>query len=744
MPDTSVEVFRVDLGGNFKSEAAAAAAAGDKLADSLAGISGAASKPIPPPALIVAKPAIVDAGKRLIVLHKDVERSARAAARASERMVAALGRTSDGTIVPPALVNVGQRLSMLHKDEAAAAAKAGAAAKAAADKQAAAAAKAAAAQEKYLAKLRATAHAAAGGGLGIIDGWAKMGRLMGHNGQSAPGSVSAGASVISKIAGGIEKALGPKASAGFMRGLTGAVSALDKLEPYGPLLKAGGAAIKFGAVGLAAAGAVVLAAGAAIAVGAAKLASAIIKLGVEQTSKKEIQSAIFGQIGGSYSTTVKLAAKYGIDEDEAIRQVKGLLGAKFSKTDIPVIIRAAVGLGAVKGQEKAKTFLENLEKQRLKGKANEETVKSFAESGIDVEQVYARIAKKIGTSVDIAKGKVKSGAVDMATVLGAVQATADKQFGGIAGKIASSVPAMLGNVQAAFHHLFDSFDLGPLKGALGNLLGILGGPEGEKLKSSMGKLGSTLIKTLFGPFEGAKGQERLRRLVEGMTNLAEVSAQTIARLAPYVEKLADAFVTLFGSGKEGDTLSDKLLGLFATIGSLDPISLITELGNAIVDGLFGIDILGAAADIGSELPAGLADGIMSGASAAISAAEQMASDALAAAKAILGVASPSKEFAFLGKMSSQGFAAGAENDNAAADAGAGLGRRALGAAADAAGGAGAAGKGAAGGGGQVIHFAPVIHLPAGSSAQTKAAAQEGVEAAYQQFLSFQRRAARGE
>ena len=65
---------------------------------------------------------------------------------------------------------------------------------------------------------------------------------------------------------------------------------------------------------------------------------------------------------------------------------------------------------------------------------------------------------------------------------------------------------------------------------------------------------------------------------------------------------------------------------------------------------------------GVNMSAGLANGIYAGSSYAIAAAQNVAYNALAAAKAALGVASPSKEFMKIGKQSDEGLALGFEKE----------------------------------------------------------------------------------
>lgn len=88
----------------------------------------------------------------------------------------------------------------------------------------------------------------------------------------------------------------------------------------------------------------------------------------------------------------------------------------------------------------------------------------------------------------------------------------------------------------------------------------------------------------------------------------------------------------------------------------------------VVSGAVGavLGFMGAMVDAGANLIAGLAQGIANGAGAVVDAVVGAASGAINAAKAFLGISSPSKVFAGLGNFTTEGFAGGiAANDNAA-------------------------------------------------------------------------------
>jgi len=71
-------------------------------------------------------------------------------------------------------------------------------------------------------------------------------------------------------------------------------------------------------------------------------------------------------------------------------------------------------------------------------------------------------------------------------------------------------------------------------------------------------------------------------------------------------------------------------------------------------------IISAATSLGSDLISGLVDGIMSMAGAVLSALTGIVGDGIAAAKALLGISSPSKVFAKIGEQTAQGFERGVD------------------------------------------------------------------------------------
>ncbi len=90
------------------------------------------------------------------------------------------------------------------------------------------------------------------------------------------------------------------------------------------------------------------------------------------------------------------------------------------------------------------------------------------------------------------------------------------------------------------------------------------------------------------------------------------------------------------------------------------ISFVNGVANAIRNNQSAMNAAGA--NLASAIIEGMANGLLSGVSTVINAAASVASSALAAAKSVLGIHSPSKEFIKIGQFVTAGFRQGLEGD----------------------------------------------------------------------------------
>ncbi len=564
---------------------------------------------------------------------------------------------------------------------------------------------------------------------------------------ASSGKFATASNVVGKLFGdrardGLQKGAGFLGSAADDLGVTPAM-----LSSAGGVLKGAGGVVLGAAEGILKASAALAAAGVAV-------AAVGFKFAVEKTSEKQLQSAILEKLGAKdgFKLALKLAGDFNLDEGDALGKVKGLLGAKFKEAEIPALVRIAVGIGAVKGEDKGKAFLEKLEAQQNKGgKASEETVKGFAEAGIDAEGVYKSLAAKLGISVDAAKAKVKAGTVDMKDALGAVKDAAAKDFGGIADKLGGGIPAQLNKLRIGFGQLFADVDLGPLKDFLKQMNDAVAGPGGAAVKDGITKLFGAISHALFDPFKGEEGKKKLERLLTTMGNAMSNFADAVTTAAPYIAKAIDLLDSLFGAHGGENESSGPIKGLHAfvevmqAVADLDPDAA-AQAALRLFDAIFGTDLASNASDGGTAVGQGLVDGltnaIVGGASGAIGAVVSMVEGVISAARGAADAHSPSRKMGKLGDDMGDGLTdkLDAANDNAT-QAGADLAGAAVGGAAGAAGGAGGALGGAGGGGAPMTINVYVTPPPGMTQAQADATGAAIGEAVRRELRTIGREAA---
>jgi hypothetical protein len=580
---------------------------------------------------------------------------------------------------------------------------------------------------------------------------------------------------------------------GKLRGLVGKLfgdGAVGKLDGAAAKLATAGESLGISPAGLSAAGSVLgmgagalagaaVAAGvaaAALAYGAVKILDAVVRAGVSATDDRNKQVAILDKLSGgkgdvTFKLSMSLAGEAGVDPATALERVKGLMAAKFSKEEIPLLFKAAADLGEVKGAEKGKALLEQLEKTAAKGKATEESINGLAEAGINAGSVLAMLAKK-GESLDSVRARLKAGTIDAKAFAKAVGEAVEKDFGGIAGK---GLDAALNRLKIKGADLLSGFKLGPLENALANLSKVADGPQGAKLKTALSDLGTQAIKTLFGPFEGEAGKKRLESLMTSITNLATNTGEALKKAAPYVESFVEIVTALGNNNYKSENGFVRFLQQvgMAADAALFPLMAISKImdgmsgkdmasagkgmdlgddakaGLGLADMLSGVvasnDNSGATADVGGNMSKGIAQGIADNADSVAMALSDVVNAAVAKAEAELGIASPSKRLGLTGKWGALGLAKGFnDNADAPADAAAAMSGAAANAADGAGGGSGGKGGARSGGGAGGNHyvFAPVIQVGAGAGPEVEAAVSRALAAAYPAFLAMVRKAER--
>jgi hypothetical protein len=268
--------------------------------------------------------------------------------------------------------------------------------------------------------------------------------------------------------------------------------------------------------------------------------------------------------------------------------------------------------------------------------------------------------------------------------VGALAKEMDSKFGGIAKKRMLGLDQQAQTLEKNLGSLFSGLNIEGVLEGIAKLVGLFdtSTESGSALKTLMGVIFQPLANSTTGIFT------KIERFILGV----EIGAVNVAIA---VKKLAKEFNFDLGAMKDWPDVADigeaaaygiaAALGLVAAAGYAiytafenlaDVVTILLSIGEAsnaawaaIGEFIMGLpdaagDAVAAAALIGSAITDGIAQGIEDGAEAVIAAITGVANDAVATAKKILGVNSPSKVFAAeVGGPISEGIGYGIEEDS---------------------------------------------------------------------------------
>lgn len=433
-------------------------------------------------------------------------------------------------------------------------------------------------------------------------------------------------STFAAVTGLVGKIFGPGAAQGLVSGAGKLAEASDKMAPWMPLLEKGGGALFAGGKMIGIGALAVTAAAAALVAGAAVVAGKLLYAGAElaiksTTFRENTENALEAvlknakEARATYEAGVKVAVELGLEKEDTLARIKSLVTSGFRGEDVTVIVRAVADFREAKGDEAGNALQKNLEKIKAKGLFNQEALNGLAEAGLQTDLVLAKLSQKLGISIDLVKGKLKTGQIDVATGIKAILDAANEQTGGAAEKASKSLPKLAESARTLFESLFDKVDTSPLKDALNSIKKLLSGPEGDALRGAANQLFGTMFKIVGKAFSGPEGEERLKRFITGITKIMEGAAAVLESAGPRIISVIDGISKIVdrnGSSTGGSWLESLVMG-------------IAELS----DGLAGTDIAGALKSLfsvfdslqpyvdkmfalGSQLIAGLINGMIAG------------------------------------------------------------------------------------------------------------------------------------
>ncbi|MCC6557193.1 MAG: hypothetical protein IT372_29935 [Polyangiaceae bacterium] len=308
-------------------------------------------------------------------------------------------------------------------------------------------------------------------------------------------------------------------------------------------------------------------------------------------------------------------------------------------------------------------------------------------TGLKLADVAGALAKRLGVSFSAAVAAIQNGQVQVEDGLAALDDAVQAKFGNIAKAQLLSFSFQLQKTRENVGRLFSGVKIDAFLEGLRSVLSLLdqSTASGRALKA----IAEGLLNPLFAAL--ARGAPYARAFFQGMIIGALLATVALLRVK---KVLSDAFGGESKSSVDGIKLAVYAgIAAFALLGgsvlafaalmalAFAPLAvLLLGLGAAVLLLLSPLLIVGAAvyglylafqaaydaiagidfAGIGTNLLAGLANGIENGAAWAVNAIKRLASSMMGTLKAALGIASPSKVFDLYGRFTTKGFAQGIE------------------------------------------------------------------------------------
>lgn len=488
-----------------------------------------------------------------------------------------------------------------------------------------------------LSKLEAEAKDAAAGEDKLSQSLTNVKKLSGHVDKS----LAQQAEQLSKLGGSLGAVGGPLGSIGQQ--LTAPVKGFAELS--GVIGKANAAAL-LGVVGFAALAAAVVAVGVAAVVATAKVASWAVGLADSARSADLAREAIDTMnpdIAALRSNITGLEKETGLADSVLVGLAKQLKAAKVSAADMPGALRAAALAEKALGAGGAADFVAQIQegKKAVSDLANETSQKLggvVARQMLSLEAQSARLENRINDLF---------GGLNIEPVLNGMQVLVDlfdegTESGEAIKFLFESIFQPIIDQAENAAYVVEAFFLGLLIGATKAYIAI--------------KPAFNAVAELFG-FEDTS----LTDVLNAAKTAGEIFAYVVLALAA---TWAAALVVVTAVVAVIGALIVAMMALPGIMMSVGESILTWIVGafNQVVEFLTGIDF----AAIGANMIQGLINGIMGMGGQLVGSLSGLVKNAIASAKSVLGIASPSKVFEDLGSFTGEGFAIGveAENDNA--------------------------------------------------------------------------------
>ena len=348
-------------------------------------------------------------------------------------------------------------------------------------------------------------------------------------------------------------------------------------------------------------------------------------------------------------------------------------------------VQVALGKGGAQAADKIKN---TIDKALALGKFTLEA-KNLRGTGVSIDAVVAQIAKDTGKSLDEVKRELDAGKVAVGTGIDALNKVVAAKFGDIAGRQMLDLDTQITKLKDSFRTLFEGADPGELLKGLKEIADVfsVATPAGKALQFVI----TQLMNALFGV--GAQGAPLVAKVLKG---LIIIMLQAYIMTIPWIRKIGDLTKQFLDWAKGSSVVSSVLKGLlvvgvalgvliaaitvglgafvtavvapFVAIGTIIAVvggKIMEKVGDIkkAVEDFFNAPgtLLEKFVKLGSDIVDGIIKGLTDGAKRLGDAVKNLGSDALKGVKSTLGIASPSKEFAKVGRFAGEGFALGMES-----------------------------------------------------------------------------------
>lgn len=332
----------------------------------------------------------------------------------------------------------------------------------------------------------------------------------------------------------------------------------------------------------------------------------------------EAAKAVQGSFGG-------ITRETGIAGDRLAELAKELHGANVAADEIPAALKAIAQQESALGDSSGTSDL------IAKLKSGQ---KSVAQLGDEMQKQFGDVARRKALGLDQQMEVLKANLADLfggANIEGFLKGV-QRLIGLLDGTSASG---------KAIKAIFDSF-LGPLGGTERIFIAIERFILGALISAMKLAIGIKSIAKALGFDVGGLGE------IVDAADLGKVALFTLLiPFAPIMVAIAAVVATVYALINTWNTLS----GIATSVASA-----VTGAWESISSFLSGLDL----GQVGADLITGLADGIKNNAQKVIQAITGAVGDAIAQAKSLLKIASPSKVFEEIGAFTAEGFAGGVD------------------------------------------------------------------------------------